>query len=273
VIAFLINSTKVVFFVRWPLMAIFGLGGLALAFVPFQDRPLETWLLSFIKSIYSPTIYTYKKRADKNWMEWQAKNKDTTESVEISEEEVAIKSEGRNRLKDFVHSLPVKKKKEEKVKEKLEAEKAVKKEKKTTVEVSTRVKEDGMVEQEVKAEPDWRGKETNLDLKRQKLEATGEVVFGSIPMPSIPDIANLVVGMVTDVDGKIIENAIVEVQNEKGTPVRVLKTNSLGQFRISTPLANGRYLIITEKEGIGFDRVNVSLTGEIVQPVKIRAVT
>jgi hypothetical protein len=36
-------------------------------------------------------------------------------------------------------------------------------------------------------------------------------------------------------------------------------------------LANGRYLIIAEKEGYNFDRVNVDLSGQIVEPIKIIA--
>ena len=59
------------------------------------------------------------------------------------------------------------------------------------------------------------------------------------------------------------------MQDEAGNPSRVLKTNALGQFKSSAPLANGRYLIITEKEGLKFDRVNVDLAGEIIQPIKI----
>ena len=272
VIAFLINATGVVFFVRWPLMFLFGLGGLALAFVPFQDRPLETWLLSFIKSIYSPTVYTYKKRADKDWMEWQAKKKDGTEESEVYEEDATGRSESKSRLKDFIHSLPSSKKGvKESEKPEGKTEKVMEKGEKAIVEVREKLGENGKIEQEMVVKPDWRGTETNLDLKRQKLGATGEAVFGSIPMPSIPEIPNLLVGMVTDDEGKIVGDAIVEVQDMKGNPVRVLKTNPLGQFRTSTPLTDGKYLIITEKEGNEFNRINVDLAGRIVEPIKIRA--
>jgi len=78
-IAFLINSTKIVFLIRYPLMAIFGGGGAILAFLPIGGRPAAAWLMAFIKSIYSPTIYTYKKGGGQNWMEWQAKGE--TEEV------------------------------------------------------------------------------------------------------------------------------------------------------------------------------------------------
>jgi hypothetical protein len=61
ILALLINATKLIIIVKWPLMVVLGGGGLLLAFVPFEDRPLENWIMSFIKSIYRPTIYTYKK--------------------------------------------------------------------------------------------------------------------------------------------------------------------------------------------------------------------
>ncbi|MBU3935112.1 PrgI family protein [Patescibacteria group bacterium] len=256
-VAFLINSTKMFILFRLPLMALFGLGGLALAFVPFQDRPLETWIFSFWKAIWSPTIYTYKKRGDKNWMDWQAKKK-VEEVVEVAE--VTVKNRDESKIKEFIETLPtIKNIKKDKAKEEAEAR------------PETRVKEE-KEEKEGKEKLDWREQKMNLDLKKKRLEATGEAVFGSIPMPAIPDVPNLIVGMVTDMDGKIAENAIVEIQDERGIPARVLKTNSLGQFRSSTQLANGKYLIITEKEGNEFNRINVELGGRIVEPVKIRAI-
>ncbi len=108
-------------------------------------------------------------------------------------------------------------------------------------------------------------------MKKEKLEATGQAVFGSIPMPDRPDIPNVIVGMATDGEGKIVDGVIVEIQDTHGNPTRVIKTNALGQFKISTPLANGTYLLIAEKEGYIFDRVNIDLDGEIVEPVRIIA--
>ena len=90
-------------------------------------------------------------------------------------------------------------------------------------------------------------------------------------MPDLPEQPNLVVGMVTDSNGKIIEGAIVEIQDKEGNPSRVLKTNQLGQFKTSTQLAVGEYLVVTEKEGFNFDRVEVNLNNDIVKPIKIIA--
>jgi hypothetical protein len=122
-------------------------------------------------------------------------------------------------------------------------------------------------------EEDWGAGNPSLGLKKEKLNATGEIVFGEIPMPTIPETPNMIVGMVTNTSGKIIEGAIVEIQDMEGNPSRVLKTNSLGQFKTSSQLANGDYLIVTEtnKKEIEFDRVRLTLSGKIVPPVKIIA--
>jgi hypothetical protein len=123
----------------------------------------------------------------------------------------------------------------------------------------------------IKTEADWRDQKVDLNLKTEKLGATGKANFGAIPMPDRPEVANVIVGMATSIDGKIIDGVIVEIQDKYGNPARVIKTNSLGQFKISTPLANGRYLIIAEREGYNFDRVNVDLNNQIVEPIRIIA--
>lgn len=37
--------------------------GFGFAFVPIEERPMDVWVLSFIKSIYNPTQYVWKKQA------------------------------------------------------------------------------------------------------------------------------------------------------------------------------------------------------------------
>ena len=252
IIALLINSSKLVFFVKWPLIFIFAAGGLALAFVPFQDRPLETWLMAFIKSIYSPTIYTYKKERPENWLEIDLNKQLKSDE----EEEVVVPIKEDSKVKEFINSLPsIGREKEEEKKEVTEK-----------TEESLKPKEE---KEEEKKEEEIVP--VNLDLKKEKLGATGTAVFGEIPMPDIPDLPNLVVGMVLDLNHKIVEGAIVEIQDKDGNPSRVLKTNKLGQFKTLTQLSNGKYLVVTEKENLEFDRVEINLEGKIVEPIKILA--
>ena len=278
IIAILINSTNLIIIIKWPLMLFFAAFGLALAFLPFEERPLETWIISFIKSIYSPTIYIYNKKNDNSWLgspyfneeetaEGDTKpveNKNLFVSVkkQVTEGTMAIDKKGdyagffetTTRGEDVVIEKGTK---NLKVDEKIE----LKPEKEVLIEP----------ESEAVEEIDTRTQTIDLNLKKDKLEATGKAVFGTIPMPNRPDVANLIVGMATNQDGKIVDGVIIEIQDEHGSPTRVIKTNSLGQFKISTPLANGRYLIIAEKEGFTFDRVNVDLTGQIIDPIKIIA--
>ncbi len=268
IIALLINSSKLVFFVKWPLIFIFAAGGLALAFVPFQDRPLETWLMAFIKSIYSPTIYTYKKESPENWLEIDLSKQLKSDE---KEEEVVVPIKEDKKVKEFINSLPSIGREKEEVKE----EAIEKKENPSRPAAESPLGKGDQTEKqeiiEVEEKKEEKTKPVNLDLKKEKLRATGTAVFGEIPMPDIPDLPNLVVGMVLDLNHKIVEGAIIEIQDKDGNPSRVLKTNKLGQFKTLTQLSNGNYLVVTEKENLEFDRVEINLTGKIVEPIKILA--
>ncbi|MFA5894589.1 MAG: hypothetical protein WC851_02345 [Candidatus Shapirobacteria bacterium] len=275
ILAVAINSTNLIFFLKYPLMLICGGGGLMIAFVPFQDRPLETWVIAFLRSIYSPTIYTYRKMPDKDWISlMNSKSVGRDKSLDEAEE-VSVPIKDSNKVREFIESLPTVKMSEAVIDEPiLEEEKTLigkigmggntnklpEREPEVTVKTEEAPKED------------WRDKKAELGLKADKAEATAKVVFGEIPMPDKPDIPNMLVGMVTNSEEKIVEGAIIEVQDVKGNPSRVMKTNSLGQFRTTTPLSNGKYLVITEKEKLEFDRVEVDLVGKIVEPIKIKAI-
>src|SRR3989344_1059812 len=61
ILAYISYNLPLPFFFRWPLTAIFALGGIGFAFVPIEERPMDVWFLSFIKSIYSPTLYLWQR--------------------------------------------------------------------------------------------------------------------------------------------------------------------------------------------------------------------
>lgn len=270
VIALIINSSNLFILIKWPLMFAVGGIGLAFAFVPYQDRPLEKWVWLFFKAIYKPTVYIYRKTVNK---QDNAVVIDLSKTKDKEEKKSSAKLRLINQkgiIKDFIENIPsVKisvKEAEKKPVENVETMKKVK-----TLEDLAKEAADTMVDttKETVSVDAWRNQKANLNLSKEKLAATGKVVFGEIPMPDIPEIPNIVVGMATDLKGKIVEGAIVEIQDEHGNPNRVLKTNSLGQFKTSSPLLNGKYLIICEKEGHEFDRVDLVLDGRIVQPIKI----
>jgi len=63
ILAYIMYKLPLPFFFTWPLAVLSAVGGIGLAFVPIEERPMDVWVLSFFKSIYSPTQYVWTKRA------------------------------------------------------------------------------------------------------------------------------------------------------------------------------------------------------------------
>ena len=61
IVGLIFYSTPLHPLIKWPFIIFFTLLGAALAFLPFEERPLERWIIAFFRSIYSPTLYTWKK--------------------------------------------------------------------------------------------------------------------------------------------------------------------------------------------------------------------
>lgn len=93
----------------------------------------------------------------------------------------------------------------------------------------------------------------------------------SLPFPAKPSQPNKLVGMTLDQNNTPLANVIVEITTAEGLPARAVKTNILGQFFITTPLANGVYTISAEKAGYTFPSQSLELTGQIVDPIGIKS--
>ncbi|MCL4360428.1 PrgI family protein [Patescibacteria group bacterium] len=61
ILAYLCYKLPLPFFFTWPLTLLTGLGGFGLAFVPIEERPMDVWIMSFFKNVYSPTQYVWQK--------------------------------------------------------------------------------------------------------------------------------------------------------------------------------------------------------------------
>lgn len=60
VLAWIIFSSKMFFLFKWMLGPLTAFFGFALAFIPFEERPLDKWIINFFKSIYAPTQFIFK---------------------------------------------------------------------------------------------------------------------------------------------------------------------------------------------------------------------
>lgn len=93
-----------------------------------------------------------------------------------------------------------------------------------------------------------------------------------LPFPMMPTEPNRVVGMILTPNNELINEAIIDIQAQDGRVVRAVKSNALGQFFITTPLDNGLYTIVVEKDGFQFVPQQLEVNGTILAPVEIRSV-
>src|SRR3990172_3498557 len=61
IVALLFYASGLPPIIKWPLIFFSFGGGAAVAFLPLEDRPLGKWIVSFFKSIYSPTVFKWQK--------------------------------------------------------------------------------------------------------------------------------------------------------------------------------------------------------------------
>lgn len=92
--------------------------------------------------------------------------------------------------------------------------------------------------------------------------------------PILPDVPNVILGIIKDPRGKVLPNILVEILNNEGIPVRAFKTNGLGQFIAATPLGNGEYNVVLDdpRKNNEFENIHIMLDGKIFQPLEIFSV-
>jgi len=61
VLAWIIFSLPLFWLIKWPLIFLFGMLGVALAFIPIEGRPFDIMLTNFIKALISPNQYVFQK--------------------------------------------------------------------------------------------------------------------------------------------------------------------------------------------------------------------
>jgi hypothetical protein len=101
VVGFLIYSTNLPSIIKYPLILISaGIGG-AMAFVPFEERPLDQWLLAAIRVLYRPTQF-YWQRTTKVPEPFLYEPSDKTKSIV---QEVDLTPARRQRVKEYLNSI------------------------------------------------------------------------------------------------------------------------------------------------------------------------
>lgn len=229
--------------IKWFFIIISASAGALFAFVPFEGRPLETWIISFIKSIYAPTEYVWRKspvdfpfiKTEKgSFQEEYLPQKEITRSLSVKELAL-IQALSENR--DFYNQ------------EELDQAQNLLK----------------LFQQVGKIDQQSQNQSLSPEIPQKEAKFSQD-----LPFPKPPDQPNVLVGMVIDKNNKIAEGAIIEIKDGSGETVRAMRTNRLGQFRTVSPLPDGQYQISIEKAGLNFDIMKVQLNGEIMSPIEIR---
>lgn len=290
-------------YLKWPLAIISAFAGIAMAFLPIEERPLQTWALAFLKACYSPTQFLWQKKQNKPRVFEEVTLKPVTNAQDtkipqdkqklenylsgLSSTKNALDLQEESRLSQIMNlfSLEIKAPTWPTPPQTPPITQPVKPPE-PVLQVSPQsppVTETALpkpimpIVQEIHEEmaptytPYKPPLPQNIFKKREQQKFEEAHFTHQIPLPSMPTLPNVLVGMVFDTNGKIVDGAIIEIRDSQGNPVRAFRTNKLGQFRIVTPLPNDTYEIEIDKTDLKFDIIKLQLNGDLVKPIEIKA--
>lgn len=235
-------------FIAVPLIIFSALCGVAFAFFPIYDRPLDHWVTSFFKAIYSPTQGA--------WQSPLTHNKPDPKDPAFH-----------NRLQLFMASqgeapIPV----QELPKEVIPAQDTAQLAQMTQYIQQLEAKL-AQNEKQVVAPPvilqTPKPAPVAVAAPQPQVYYPAQMVLTSQP--------NVINGVVTDSEGNYLDGVIISIYDKNNMPVRASKTNKLGQFSGASPLSDGIYTVSIEKENLDFDPLQVNLTGAILPPLTVHA--
>ena len=276
IIGFIIYSLNFPSLIKFLLIFLSVFLGFALAFLPIQDRPLDKWIISFFKAIYSPAQFIWRKKT------YTQKTLQLKDQIIIKKDTSFLinnQTTNKKKLKQYLETLPEKNFHQELDKQELSHLQQIsqllnplgKQIENIQINTTTGLQNN---QSQPKIEPAPRLHPPLLveSTIPQKLSPSVAAQFSTtLPFPSMPETANLIVGMVLTNLNKIIPGALIEIINKKGETVRALKSNKLGQFFSASPLSKGEYHIKIEHPNFKFDTINIKLKNKIVSPLKIKA--
>lgn len=284
--------------IAWPLIITSSLLGVSFAFLPVGSRPLDHWLASFLKAIYSPTKRTWKK------------NGQTYKEDPLFQSRLVMYLSGNTQnpssatpvLQPIVtpasyptEPLPTKEELGKTVNLAREAQQLQMKIIQTERTLS-QIKEQAQKPSPIPVDYSQQVNKALSDLQNlvsqasdvkgqiQKVQAPAAAVTEPIsrekvkvvisPLHKQTTVAlttfpNVINGIAKDKEGNYLEGVVAVIYDKEGLPVRALKTNKLGQFTGSTPLSNGTYTLELEKDNFTFDVLQIELTGEVLPPLLI----
>lgn len=300
IVAAIFYALPLPFFLKWPLVAIASGAGAAIAFLPVGGRPLDQWLIAFIKSIYQPTIYTWQKPEDKTashldvtptpiptqpiqavtpttaqpavippTSQTQAVSEVIPSPKPVLQGYAPTETPTPQQSLSTTHIVTTPQPQQPII----AASESVQRHAR---EVQIPIAQPTTVEQQLRPKPiqtETAGVEvhpTPTAPVSQTQQGTTATFATDLPIPHTPATPNTIVGMTLTPDGKILDSAIVEIL-ERGQTIRATKSNKLGQFLFAKPLDPGVYQITADKTGNQFPRFDLDLKDKIILPIRLQA--
>lgn len=308
-VALIFYSAPLPGIIKWPFIIVSALLGAAMAFVPVEERPLEQWILAFFRTIYSPTIFNWKKTVTPvKYFADEVIPSTTTQTqqdaalntyMESAKNTGGLFSKFEGAEQGFLASLTgmfsglknisIQKPISQPVAQVTVPASATTvpptqtQTKKIEIPASNPIKITPMQAQpqaphlvvEERTIPQAQSvqihtQQVNPTIVGEEIVSTKEAIFSvDAAPPSPPTNPNIVVGQVVDEGRRIIEGTIIEIRDEYGRPIRALRSNKLGHFIAVTSLDNGHYSIISEKDGYQFMPVNFEARGQVIPPILV----
>ncbi|MBI4137367.1 PrgI family protein [Candidatus Roizmanbacteria bacterium] len=188
--------------------------GVAFAFLPVQERPMEIWLKNFIVSIYSPTEYIWKQeRIVPEYLKparavapKKAKPKQDVESLH---------QDARDKLQQYLQTI-----------KETETHSADKQETSVLTQMTSYINDPSL---ESVRPATTVSQETTQTKHTDPLALPVGIVAGTVRAHQTP-----------------LADILIHVNNTSGETVRMLKTNAAGQFHSQLELGPGTYQFVTE---------------------------
>lgn len=249
--------------------------GIALAFIPIEERPLDQWVIAFFRAIYRPTQFVWHKQpVIPEYFLYQASA--TAQSViEDSDTSTQRKQAG---LFSYMQTLPVDDFYNTLDTQQTEQLKYISRLFSNDTPLSTL---SVSKPPEVAPTPPISQAPSRLDQSEitqtivpktaspQSLPSSSMANISSPTTPTTPKTANTLTGVVHTSTNNPLENVIIEILDQSDTPIRATKTNKLGQFFSSTPLRNGVYSVSIEADGFHPSLLTLQARGDIIEPLYI----
>lgn len=296
-LAYLFFASNLIFIIKWPMIILSILLGAGLAFFPIEDRPLDQWIINFVKAIYAPTRFIWQKtnKVPRLFL-FEAHAAEVVNTItktikapnqtikpamvsDLSEAETSIVKSLDSLFNELPPTNPVPSviplqrgevakptisirklkplKQVEDVVLHTPLTESIKIEKTTPTTITTPTAPVGNVVFSAPSAPKNSGQVPTSSPKK-------------ITLPASPKQPNLVTGVVVDAHDKLVDSAIVQIVSGDGIPQRAMKTNSLGQFYASTPLSPGTYVMEVDKSGLSFSPQQIVINDTIFSPIELR---